>query len=171
MGKETVISRLQKMLIASKVHEIIVVTGADAEQITPHLLNHKKIKHVHNKNYILGQTSSFQAGLTEVCPSSTGLMLLPIDFPLVKTQSIDFLIEKFSQNPDKILIPSFDSRNGHPPIFPSDLRNEFLALKPSEGLNVIQQRYPERVKLIEVSDKTVTQSFNTPPELKDLMSC
>ncbi|MFA6378334.1 MAG: nucleotidyltransferase family protein [Candidatus Omnitrophota bacterium] len=168
MGQETVIGRLQNVILRSSVKELVIVTGAHEKLIKPYLLNHKKIKCVHNKNYILGQTSSFQAGLDEVCPQASGLMLLPVDFPFVSTETIDLLVEKFEENPEKIVIPVHEGSKGHPPIFPASLKNEFLSLEASEGLNIVQRRYPERIFLCTVSDAGVRASFNTKQELKEL---
>ncbi len=165
---QTVISRLQQMLLDSCVDEIIIVTGAHAQEITPYLLNHKKIKHVYNKNYILGQTSSFQAGLDEVCPQAQGLMLLPVDYPLVTTPTINLLVDKFIQDPLKIVIPTYNGQKGHPPIFPVVLKNEFLSLDSKEGLNVVQRRHKEIIVCWPVTDPGVSQSFNTLEEFKRL---
>src|SRR3990167_701833 len=81
----TVIEHLQIVLIASDLDEIIIVLGAFVNDIKPYLLKHKKIKVVYNKDYNLGQTSSFQTGLKVMDQQSQGVMLLPVDFPLVQT--------------------------------------------------------------------------------------
>jgi len=168
LSGETVISRLQRVLLDSTVDEIIVVTGAHASALKPYLLNHKRLKVVHNKDYILGQTSSFQSGLREVCPKSSGFMLLPVDYPLVKTQTIDILVGKFMRHSDKIIIPTCDDRKGHPPIFPVALKKEFLSLNSSEGLNQVQRRHQNGVLFCAVPDKGTVKSFNTKEEFKNL---
>jgi CTP:molybdopterin cytidylyltransferase MocA len=168
LNGETVISRLQRILLDSAVDEIIVVTGAHASALKPYLLNHKRLKVVHNKDYILGQTSSFQAGLREVCPKSLGFMLLPVDYPLVKTQTIDILVDEFMKKADKIIIPTCDSQKGHPPIFPVALKNEFLSLNSSEGLNQVQRCHQENIIFCAVADKGTVKSFNTEEEFESL---
>jgi len=62
----TVIEHLQNLLVKSQVDEIIVVCGAHADQIKPHILEHKQVRFVYNKDYNFGQTSSFKAGLKSV---------------------------------------------------------------------------------------------------------
>lgn len=163
-----VIHRLQQVLINSLLDQIIVVLGADSQKIKPYLFNHKKIHIVHNKNYKFGQTSSFQSGLVQADPQAQGYMLLPVDYPLIKTQTIDFLIENFLKNPDSILIPCCQGRKGHPPVFPAVLKKEILSLFPDQGLNMIRQRHFYRTTLLNVSEADVIKTFNTPEELKEI---
>ena len=72
----SVIRYIQNTLIESKIGEIVVVLGANKEKIKSHILNHKKIKVVYNKDYNFGQTSSFKAGLSQISNDSKGIMLL-----------------------------------------------------------------------------------------------
>jgi len=168
INNQTVIERLVQMLVSSKLDEVIVVLGANAKQIEPYLLKHKKVRVVYNKNYNLGQTSSFQAGLRAVSKEARGIMLLPVDYPLVEAETINFLIEKFEKDSEKIMIPVYKDKKGHPPAFPASLKDEFLSLSVDKGLNVIAHRYPEKIKLEEVLDLGVTQTFNTNEEFKNL---
>lgn len=167
---EVNIVRLQRVLLASQVSEIIIVLGAESNKIKPYLLNHTKIKYVYNKDYILGQTSSFQAGLNEVCPETQGLMLLPVDYPLIKTVTIDLLIQEFLKDVTKIVIPLYATKKGHPPIFPYQLKQEFMTLRPDQGLHEIIRCDHQRVQLIDVADQSVIQAFNTLKELRDLIA-
>ncbi len=161
----TVIERTQKALIDSSVDEIIIVLGSESKRIKPYILKHKKVKVVYNKDYNLGQTSSFKIGLNFVNSDAKGVMLFPVDFPLVKSETLDSLINKFYlQNPG-ILIPSYRDRKGHPPIFNAKFKNEFLSLSDDQGLNLIQHQYSKDVFLFEVIDSGVIRTFNTLEEL------
>ncbi len=168
---KTIIERIQEMLIQTTLDEIVIVLGYDHNRIKPHLLNHKKIKFVYNKNFNLGQTSSFQIGLSAVSHKSKGIFLLPIDFPLIKKSTFDFLITYSEQMKyKKILIPTFQHKKGHPPYFPSFLFHEFHQLGFGEGINVVSHRYKNQVDLVEVDDSGVIESFNTQEEFETLKS-
>ena len=121
LNGETVIGRLQKMLIKTQVDEIIVVLGAHAEKIKPHLLDHTKVKFVYNKDYNFGQTSSFKAGLRSASDDVEGVMLLPVDYPLIEQKTIDTLIRYFLDNSPLIVLPSFSGKKGRPEVFYSSL--------------------------------------------------
>ncbi len=87
-GAGVLIAHLQDMLLSTNLDEIIIVLGSSAQQIKPLVLKHNKIKVVYNKDYKFGQTSSFKAGLQEVSASAQAVGLLPVDFPLIKKETI-----------------------------------------------------------------------------------
>lgn len=164
----TVIEQIQNVLIASNVDEVVVVLGAFAEDIKQSLLKHKKIKVVYNKDYNLGQTSSFKAGLNAVAKPSGGIMLLPVDFPLVKTTTINLLLDQFARQKPLMLIPTYQNKKGHPPVFSGTLIEELAALKDSEGLNTIAHKHANEVRLGPVEDEGILLSFNTPEEFAEV---
>ena len=88
-SQKTAIEDLQDTLIASIADDIIVVLGAYAEAIGPHVFNHKKVRIVHNKDYKLGQTSSFQAGLRALKDNASAVLLTPVDCPFIRTSTVD----------------------------------------------------------------------------------
>ena len=164
-----VIDAVQRTLLASPINEIIVVLGAFAADIKPFLLKKKRIKSVLNKNYRKGQTSSFQTGLQHISPSAEGILLLPIDYPAIKAETIHILCDQFlNRDSLKIIIPSFKDHKGHPPIFPIHLKEEFLALDSSQGINIVAQRHEKTTTIYPVDDPGVIQTFNTPQEFEQL---
>lgn len=167
---ETAIEHLLNTLIPLKLGEIIVVLGASAEEIKPRILKHKKVTVVYNKDYKIGQTSSFKAGVKNISSESTGIMLLPVDYPLVKKETFGLLIKHFLKKRPLILIPTFKNRKGHPPLFASSLRKEFLALEDNAGINTVIHNHPETI-LLPVDDPGVIQTFNTKEEWKELLKC
>ena len=164
----SVIERLQKILLDAPINEIIVVLGAHAKDIKPFLLKDKKIKSVINKNYLQGQTSSFQTGLKHISPSAEGILLLPIDYPAIKAETMNILCNQFLTTSSKIIIPSFNDHKGHPPIFPIHLKKDFLALHPSQGLHTVAQQHQDLTLIYSVDDPGVITSFNTLQEFEHL---
>lgn len=160
---ETVIEHLLKILLTLPLNEMIVVLGADAEKIKSCILNHKKVKVVHNKDYNLGQTSSFKAGLKRCSSAGAGVMLLPVDYPLIKKETFEELIKYFLERKPAALVPTHEGRKGHPPLFSSSLKKEFLGLQNSLGINTVIQNHPETI-LFPVSDRGVIETFNTKEE-------
>lgn len=165
VNDQPVIQRIQNTLLAANVDEIIVVLGAQAQDVQRTLLKHKRIKTVYNKDYIFGQTSSFQAGW-RVCSAKTeAVFLYPVDYPWIKSETIASLSAARLETPEKILIPSFLQRKGHPPLFPTRFRDEFLNLSAQSGCHLVAQRHPDAVRLLPVTDEGVVASFNTVEEL------
>lgn len=168
LNGDTVIGHLQKNLVQTQVDEIIMVLGAQADQIKPRLLNHKKVKFVYNKDYILGQTSSFKVGLGQMADDTMGIMLLPIDCPFIQKETVNRLIQYFlNQNP-LILIPAYRGQKGHPPLFSARLLDELLRLKNDCGLNTIAQSHQDETVIFPVEDRGIITSFNTPEEFDNV---
>ena len=165
---ETVVEHLQRLLLATQIQEIVIVLGHDAKKIEPHLLKHKRIRFVYNKDYNLGQTSSFKVGLEAANPQAQGIMLLPVDYPVIKKETIDRLIELFLDKKPAILIPTFENQKGHPPIFHAKLKPEILSLPNDVGLNTVAYKHQKDTMVLALKDGGIVKSFNTPAEFEQL---
>ena len=136
---------------------------AHAEQLRPLVKAEPRIQAAYNAHYQQGQTSSVKAGILQVSDGSD-VLLLPADFPFVLPKTVSALTEFYQKNSPLILIPAYDGRKGHPPIFSYKLRDEILQLDNSSGLNEIIHRHQPEVQLLPVQDKGVLAAFNTPEE-------
>ena len=168
LDQQTVIEHLQELLLATEIHEIIVVLGHGAGQIKPFLFKHKKIKVVYNKNYKFGQTSSFKCGLKHIAAPTTGILLFPVDYPLIKRETVHALITFFEDKKPLILIPGYQDNKGHPPVFDVRLKNEFLGLENALGVNTVIHHHADEVTVLPVADPGVIKSFNTKKEFEQL---
>ena len=167
IGKTTAIERIQKTLLdAAVVDEIIVVLGAHAAKIKPYVFNHKKVRVVHNKDYKLGQTSSFQTGISSVGAFCRGIMLFPVDCPLIKASTIEEIVRDFNAKTPSILVPTYQSQKGHPPMFNASLKRDILALTPEKGINTFFIGHVPM--LAEINDPGILKTFNTPQEFKEI---
>jgi len=161
-----IITHLQKNLVVSEVNEIIVVLGAHAELIKLHLLKHKQVKVVYNKDYNFGQTSSFKVGLQAVSDKTTGVLLLPVDYPAIQMTTISEMLRQFRESGSDIVVPTFHGKKGHPPLFSIRLRDELLALDNDTGLNSVIHAHKDALTLFPVNDQGIISTFNTPEEFE-----
>lgn len=166
---KTAIRSLVDRLLKTSLGEIIVVLGAKADEIAPHLPIDPRVRPTRNPDYKEGQTSSLKKGLEELHPETRAFLFLPVDLPLLKTETVDFLINAYAQKKPHILIPIFDEKNGHPPIFCADLIKEFAALDNNQPLYTVQRRHADDILKIPVSDPGTVLSFNTPQELEKIL--
>ena len=93
----SVVQHVQNTLLQSSCDQIIVVLGGHAHQVMPSIFIHNRIRIVYNKHYNFGQTSSVQEGWRQAEKSSTGIMFLPVDCPLVQASTIDTIIDHFKR--------------------------------------------------------------------------
>ncbi len=167
----TVIEHIQKIVLASQMNEIIIVLGDRAEQIKPFIFQGQGIKVVCNENYRRGQTSSFKAGLLRADTGSLGVMLLPIDYPLIQTQTLRILVEKFLETTPSVILPSHNGKNGHPPIFHARLSEELLLVDDSTPIHTCIRQHADDKVILPVNDIGVVTSFNTAQEFEQVKDC
>lgn len=170
IGANSVIERILTMLFCSKISEVIVVLGADAEKIAPKIPNNSGIRVVTNESFSQGQTSSFKAGLTNLDSNTEGILLMPVDMPFIKKETIDLLIEVFLKNRPLIVVPTYEGKNGHPPVFSKMLFRDLKCLKNDEPLSTLLSKYEKETLKLPVNDAGVIRSFNTMQEFKQLLS-
>jgi molybdenum cofactor cytidylyltransferase len=153
---------LIEKLLKTSLKEIIVVLGADRQQIEPCLFKHKTIRVVYNKDYNLGQTSTVQTALRSLSPEAKGFMVLPVDCPFIAAQTVEAMIERFKDTPPgRILIPAYQDHRGHPPVFDIRFKDPILQLDTASGINTILHDHPESITTVDLNDAGITQSFNT----------
>lgn len=167
---EYIIERFQRNLLATNIGELIIVLGAHRDKIEPFIVKMPQIKVIFNENYSLGQTTSFQKGLLTISEESQGALLLPIDSPFVKGESIYALIEEFFKKQPTILIPTFNSKKGHPPIFNKKIFSEIQSLPPDQGINSIIHKHGHDERTLELNDPGIIDTFNTPQEFQTLLT-
>src|SRR5258708_13613948 len=103
-----------------------VVLGENAESIC------KKIKLdpaavIINREWKKGQLSSMQAAIRSLRSDETdGILLCLIDHPLISAALVAQLIRQFYESGKLIIIPTYNSKRGHPIIFSSALYGELL---------------------------------------------
>lgn len=168
IGQLTAIETIQRMLLSTSVSEIVVVLGSTSQLIAPYVFNHKKVRLVYNKDYKLGQTSSFQTGIISVDKQASGIMLLPVDCPLVDASTIERLIAEFNPTKHSILVPQYQGHKGHPPVFNAALTPKILSLTPTQGINTLFSK--ENTTLLELNDPGILKTFNTPDEFDRIKS-
>ncbi len=107
-----------------------------------------------------------QEGWRQANPSSEGVMFLPVDCPAVQASSIDKIADHFNKNKPDILIPTYQNKKGHPPIFHQRLKQKALDLPTNQGLNSLFACFPPQT--IEINDPGIIKSFNTPKEFNEI---
>lgn len=167
-GGATVIEHIQRTLLSTKTTEIIVVLGAEADVISSRIIPDRRIRCVVNHAFALGQTHSFKTGLSYLSADAAGIMLLPVDVPAVKKETLDLLIDAFLEKNPPIALPTYRGRNGHPPIFSADLLEELRNLQNEDPIFSVQRRHEQDILKIPVEDEGVVLSFNTPEEFKEI---
>jgi molybdenum cofactor cytidylyltransferase len=143
-----------------------VVLGAHAEEIRGKLKVDPATLLV-NPDWPKGQLSSLQAAIRSLPPQMTaGLILCPIDHPLVTPHLIAELISAFEASGRSIVLPTFNGRRGHPVIFRSTLYDELLTASPEVGARQIVWAHADDIKEVPTEEEGVILNLNDPETMR-----
>jgi molybdenum cofactor cytidylyltransferase len=143
-----------------------VVLGAGAEVIRTMAKLDPSIV-VLNPDWEQGQLSSICAGVRSLEGVDTdGMVLCPVDHPLVSAQLVSELVDRFYEEKKAIVLPTFKGRRGHPAIFSSTLYGELLAAPADKGARVVVWEHAADVVEVPTDEEGVILNLNDPDMLK-----
>ena len=134
--------------------EIRVVLGYKADEIAARIAP-TSCKIVKNDQYQQGMFTSMQAGLRELPRKTRIVMIAVCDQPRLKRETVETLIEKFEKERHKILIPSYNGRQGHPPLLRAEYVKDILAMGRSMTLKHFYGEHADDIARLVVEDEGV----------------
>lgn len=142
-----------------------VVLGAGAEVIRAIAKLDASIV-VLNPNWEQGQLSSICAGIRSLEGIETeGIVLCPVDHPLVSARLVSELIERFYEAGKSIVVPTYKGHRGHPAIFSSELFSELLAAPADKGARAVVWAHSADVLEVSTDEEGVVLNINDPDML------
>ena len=143
-----------------------VVLGAGAEEIRKIAkLDFSMV--VVNPNWEQGQLSSICEGVRSLESVETdGIILCPVDHPLVSARLVSDLIGQFYLNRKSIVAPTFNGRRGHPVIFSSALYGELLAAPTDKGARAVVWAHSADVLEVPTDEEGVVLNINDPDMMR-----
>lgn len=152
------------LVTQSSVDKIVVVLGHRQEEVAA-ALQGLPIQIVINQDYSSGQSSSVKAGLKALGSHSKGVLFVLGDQPLLKSETINLLIDSFVRH-GGIVAPYYDGKRGNPVLFDLSFWAEFESLQGDTGAREIINRHPEALHKIEVNDPGILLDVDTPEDLE-----
>jgi molybdenum cofactor cytidylyltransferase len=170
-GDKTMLEWVIDAFRSPRVDEIRVVLGYKADEIAKRIGSQAgtpasakatagkpvppEIKVVKNARYQQGMFTSIQAGLRDL-PKKTKLVMIAVcDQPRLKRETVETLIGKFEKERHKILIPSYNGRQGHPPLLRAEYAKEVLGMDESMTLKHFYAEHADDIARLVVADEGV----------------
>jgi molybdenum cofactor cytidylyltransferase len=144
-------------IIASGINDIVAVIRDDSEELK-NVLSELPLSIVYNRNAASEMAESLRIGLRAIAASATGVMVCLSDHPLVAVETLKTLLHIHEQKPDRILLPQYNGKNGHPVLFPVQIIHQFFS---GLDLREIISRHPDMVKNIQVMDEGIIFDMDT----------
>ncbi|HXY82945.1 MAG TPA: nucleotidyltransferase family protein [Candidatus Saccharimonadales bacterium] len=170
VGGIPMIRRVLQAALESKVDEVIVVLGFEANKI------HKEIENlpcriVINKEYEKGQSSSLIVGMKAIKSSTHAVLILPADIARIDTQSINLVATSYNKEDGSIVCAAHNGRLGHPILFSKAVFDEIMMItEETSGLKSLVMKHRNELRLVETGNENILTDVDTPDELRRLDS-
>jgi molybdenum cofactor cytidylyltransferase len=125
-----------------------------------------------NADWERGQLSSIQAAVRAISEdplaedSIDGMLLWPVDHPLVNRAVVESLADAFYSLAQPIVIPTFCGRRGHPMIFARSLFPELLVASSDVGARAVVWAHAADVAEVPTEEEGVVMNLNDPEILR-----
>lgn len=165
LGNKTVIRHCFDNLVAAGIKNVVVVIGRGGSEILDSMKD-LPVKIVFNENPESEMAESVRIGLRALTQSSSGVLIHLSDHPLVSVRTLKRLSQCYFETSDKILIPLYKGKRGHPSLFPKPIISEVFV-----GLNLrdIINRDSDRIKLLDVDDEGVILDMDTKDDYDEIL--
>lgn len=143
-----------------------VVLGAGADEISA-IAKLDPAFVVLNRDWEQGQLSSIGAGIRSLENIETdGIVLCPVDHPLVSAVLVGELVGRFYEGGKPIVLPTYKGRRGHPAVFSRALYGELLAAPADKGARAVVWAHSADVSEFPTEEEGILLNINDPEILR-----
>jgi molybdenum cofactor cytidylyltransferase len=153
LGGKPVLQRVLESALASDVHEVICVVRDLAPIRQQICLSDDRLCWLVNYAADRGQSTSVIAGLWAIDPKSNGALFLVGDQPMIPSELIDSMLDRFETSSASIVAPSFDGQTRNPVLFRRNLFPEILQLTGDRGGRALLETHRDRTAVVEWDDE------------------
>ena len=180
-GRPLIEDRILSMAKAG-ISPIFVVTGYKKDEletiiqsIQDRISPETQVITIHNPDYDKGMFSSIKTGIEKTRSYSEkpikGVILLPVDYPLINETHYANLYEAWIVNPEQFAVPCYYGKKGHPLLIPIRAWEEILSYRGGKGLKGITNEYEDRSEIlrVEMNDERVLMDMDTPTDYNTVL--
>ena len=154
-------------ILNSNVTSITVVTGFDENKIV-NALSGLNVNFVKNINFREGLSSSLKAGLANITPTPSAVIICLADMPKIQPEHINQLIENF--NPLKgweICIPTNNGKRGNPVLIGSRFFPYIFETNGDFGAKQIMKQHSDKIVEVEIGTSDIHFDIDTQDEYEN----
>lgn len=154
-------------ILNSNVTSITVVTGFDENKIV-NALSGLNVNFVKNINFREGLSSSLKAGLANITPTPSAVIICLADMPKIQPEHINQLIENF--NPLKgweICIPTNNGKRGNPVLIGSRFIPYIFETSGDVGAKQVMKQHSDKIVEVEIGTSDIHFDIDTQDEYEN----
>lgn len=164
-GEKTIIEAVIEGVIGSRVEKILVVLGANREEIEKKIQNFP-LKIAVNPNFGRGMLSSVQLGFQTLPENAKAVLVFLGDQPSISSNVINKIIDAYKETEKGIVLPVYKSERGHPVLIDMKYRDEVENLKPNLGLRALVYNHPEDIHEVKVETPSILRDIDDMEDYK-----
>jgi molybdenum cofactor cytidylyltransferase len=167
LGENTVLEQVMEIVRSSRVDEIVLVLGHQAETIKKRV-GIKNLKVVINESYQQGMGTSLRTGLAALSSGTNAALIVLADQPFVRAETLDRLIDQYEQSGAQIAIPIYKGFRGNPVLLGRSVFPEVMALTGDIGCRAIFGNHVGGIVKVRVDDIGVLLDLDTKGDVEKL---
>lgn len=165
VGGETFLARAILTLRGAGCRRVYVVVGAD--EVGAEMPTDEAVNVVVNERRGSEQVDSLRAALRRLPADSAGVLVLPVDVPLVRPETAASVVSAAARGGAGVIwVPVHGDVAGHPVLIGSALYGELLNEDMPEGVRTLMGRHAEGVREVPVDDAGILIDIDTPDDYR-----
>ena len=165
-GDKTVIECCIDYIRDGGVETTVVILGHRAEEVRKKLAQ-LPVTFALNPDPNSEMGASIAAGVRELPETAQAVLIALSDHPAVPATVVRSVIEEWKKGA-RLVIPTWQSRGGHPVLVDLAFRSELLELSSSGGLRSLFDAHPNDVKRLAVDSPFIARDMDTWDDYKAL---
>ena len=154
-------------ILNSNVKFMTVVTGFDENKIV-NALSGLNVNFVKNINFREGLSSSLKAGLANITPTPSAVIICLADMPKIQPEHINQLIENFDPLKGwEICIPTNDGKRGNPVLIGSRFFPYIFETSGDFGAKQVMKQHSDKIVEVEIGTSDIHFDIDTQDEYEN----
>jgi molybdenum cofactor cytidylyltransferase len=163
VGSQTFLERAVGTLRTGGCRTVYVVVNADAEWAAD-VARELDVELVVNERPESEQVDSVRLVIERLPADARGLLVLPVDLPLVSAETVRRLLGAFDAEPGPLLLPFHNGVAGHPVLLGRELFGDVLYTPLDEGMRTLIMTNSRELREVTVVDPGVLIDIDTPDD-------
>jgi molybdenum cofactor cytidylyltransferase len=158
-GKKTVIEACINYLREGGMDPIVVVVGHRPNEIREQLKT-SCLSFAVNPDPRSEMSTSIAYGVLQLPETTRATLIALVDHPAIPASVVTALRTQW-ENGARLVVPTWESRGGHPVLIDLSLRQELLNLDPARGLKGLFDLHKDEVRRVPVNSPYIARDMDT----------
>jgi molybdenum cofactor cytidylyltransferase len=159
-GETTVIRSCLSNLHAAGVTNVVVVLGHRADEVQESLKDLTYVRFAFNRDPESEMSTSIARGIEALPRAAKAVLIALTDQPAIPPAAIKSIIDAWLAG-DRLVIPQFNERGGHPVLIDLSFRTQLLRIDPQRGLRGFFADQHSEVRRLIVNSPYIARDLDT----------